>query len=793
MTTSGKAPEPSEDEHDETSGTIAESTAERLERAGRELAPDETSWRPILFDGRDSDGALRALLDSGRVRAVHDTLLGQLEELVETRRAERPPRGPERRALALAHLGGAPLHEYGTWVFHSWSGRLVHVLPEAELRELRTSRNRNKITSEEQHRLAGARIGVAGLSVGQATAITAALEGIAGELRLADFDRLSLSNLNRLRAPLSSIGVNKAVITAREIAEIDPYLRVRIFEDGLHEGNLEEFLLGGGPLSILFEECDDLRMKVRLRELARAHRIPVLMETSDRGLFDVERFDEEPGRPIFHGLTGELRADELEGRTSYEKVPVVLSIIGAETMSPRMAASLVDIDATLRTWPQLASAVALGGAINTDVARRVLLGQHHGSGRYYVDLESAIAPGRGSFARAVRVPPVPAAARAVVPEAPEPIPPLAPARWPLSADDVRCLVAHATLAPSGGNCQPWRIERHGAELRCFLDRARARSFLDYRDRASALALGALAENLALAARAIGLEAAIEPFPDPTDRDLFCVARLAPARQTASDLDLDLAGAITLRVTNRRRAAAAPLDEEERSALLTIVRDAGARLSLLESEEARAEIGAIVGAAERIRLLSERMHREMMSELRWTRAAALRTRDGLDVETLELDPTERAGMAILSRWPVMRTMAALGGGAGLASPSRKAIAASAAVGLVTVEGGALADYLRAGRAFERVWLHATRRELAIQPMTASVYMFARLEDGADGFSERERRELEALRARWRALWGEHGGAEAMLFRVSRAGPPTRRALRRRVDDVLRDDASALAAE
>jgi len=30
------------------------------------------------------------------------------------------------------------------------------------------------------------------------------------------------------------------------------------------------------------------------------------METSDRGLLDVERFDKEPSRPPFHGLVGEL-------------------------------------------------------------------------------------------------------------------------------------------------------------------------------------------------------------------------------------------------------------------------------------------------------------------------------------------------------------------------------------------------------------------------------------------------------------------------------------------------------
>ncbi len=36
---------------------------------------------------------------------------------------------------------------------------------------------------------------------------------------------------------------------------------------------------------------------------------PMLMATSDRGLVDVERYDVEPGRPIFHEAVGDIDAD----------------------------------------------------------------------------------------------------------------------------------------------------------------------------------------------------------------------------------------------------------------------------------------------------------------------------------------------------------------------------------------------------------------------------------------------------------------------------------------------------
>jgi molybdopterin/thiamine biosynthesis adenylyltransferase len=321
------------------------------------------------------------------VVAIHDTLRQQLAGLLETRAPAETLSVAEVDRRVAEHLGDLPPWQYGTWVWYPWSGRLVHVLPRPEFAELRTSRNRNKITDEEQAALRRLTVAVAGLSVGQATAVTLALEEVGGAFRLADFDYLELSNMNRLRAGVHELGLNKAVLTAREIYELNPYADVTVFTEGVTPENVDTFLDG---VDILFEECDDLYAKIVLRERARLRGIPVLMETSDRGMVDVERFDLEPNRPIMHGLVGDVRADAVKDLTTYEKVPIVLRIIGAESMSRRMAASLVDIETSLKTWPQLASAVALGGGLNTDVARRVALGGFRASGRYYVDLEEAV-------------------------------------------------------------------------------------------------------------------------------------------------------------------------------------------------------------------------------------------------------------------------------------------------------------------------------------------------------------------------------------------------------------------
>ena len=100
------------------------------------------------------------------------------------------------------------------------------------------------------------------------------------------------------------------------------------------------------------------------------------MDTSDRGLLDVERFDLEPDRPLFHGLLGDVQASDLVGLSTHDKIPYVLRILEPAQLSSRMAASMAEIDETLTTWPQLGGDVSLGAATIAAAIRRLGRGEH---------------------------------------------------------------------------------------------------------------------------------------------------------------------------------------------------------------------------------------------------------------------------------------------------------------------------------------------------------------------------------------------------------------------------------
>lgn len=357
-----------------------------------------TGYQAILYrrnnlqDRQDMDKLL-----ANRAIEVVDAIYPQLGELIRLNNPGIRWNTADITRYIEQHIGSTPLYDYGTWAYYPWLNKIVHLLDEEEFIKVRTSRNIYKITPGEIAILRKKKVGIIGLSVGQSIAIAMAMERICGELRLADFDELELSNMNRLRGAVHDLGSNKALIAARQIAEQDPYLKVTCYSKGIDSGNIDQFFLENGTLNLLIEECDSIDMKVISRIKAKQYGVPVVMDTNDKGMLDVERFDLEPGRPLFHGRLRQIEglkldeiATKLKNLNIEEKVAYLVDIIGFDNVSDAMKTSLKNMNKTIVGWPQLASAVMLGGAMVTDVARRILLGKFTSSGRYFIDFDELI-------------------------------------------------------------------------------------------------------------------------------------------------------------------------------------------------------------------------------------------------------------------------------------------------------------------------------------------------------------------------------------------------------------------
>lgn len=280
-----------------------------------------------------------------------------------------------------------PANPSDVWVYYPRRNCLLHCVDEAAFFMLRTNRNREIITTKSQETLKNATVGVAGMSVGSGIAIGLMYAGISRRIKIADFDTLDTSNLNRLRESVLDVGRPKVDLAAERIYELDPFADVHIYSDGLNETNLDDFF-SDPKLDIVVDEIDDFKMKVRLRSYARQYRIPLLMFTSlgDNILVDVERYDLNPDQQFFNGALGDDGEEILSKAeiTQDEIQRYAIQVVRPEYIPTAALRSVLEVGRTLVGRPQLYSTIAVDGGLATYLIRQLILDGQPAAGRYFV-------------------------------------------------------------------------------------------------------------------------------------------------------------------------------------------------------------------------------------------------------------------------------------------------------------------------------------------------------------------------------------------------------------------------
>jgi len=723
---------------------------------------------------------------------IYDDMETHLRELIKSRHPSRKLKEADYKDLVPKHLGPCAMHDYGVWVWYPWSRRLVHMLDEQEFVEVRTNRNKYKITENEQNLLATKTIGVIGLSVGQSIAITLAMERTCGQIRLADFDTAELSNLNRLRTGIHNLGLRKTIIAAREIAEIDPYLDVKIYNDGITDSNIDDFFTKDGKLDILVEVCDGLDIKVVSRFKARELRIPVVMDTNDRGMLDVERFDLEPERPIFHGLAGDLDPNKIKGLSNEDKVPYILKMIGAETISTRLKASMMEVEQSINTWPQLASSVTLGGGLTTDVCRRILLDQYHESGRYYVDLDQLVAD------KQVHERPTPQYANPYKPLEKAEMEAAVrqyfltekPGEYLLTEEEKSKICDAALAAPSAGNNQPWKwIYRQGVMF-LFHDQYRSWSWGDYAAMGSFMSLGTSIENVHLQAAALHLDDTVAMFPAGESSGIAAAIRFKPTTAPIDILTADLARNLFNRHTNRNLGVRKKLPADFYKQMQNAIgQDSNVRMFYTDDDRELSEMGKIIAACDKIRILQEQGHEEFYSEIRWDSEQAIQHRDGVELASVDLTQSEIAGFKVARDWNAVKLLSQWDKGDAFMKLSTKAVDSASSIVVFAIPEFNNKELIAGGRAVERAWIYANTNGISVHPILSSAFFFSRLVHGNGvDFPPHVVDKLKHLREQFNSIFKRDfekipGYSEVFLMKLSVAEPAKARSLRKAKDEVF----------
>mgnify|MGYP001197191603 CR=1 FL=1 len=335
-------------------------------------------WEPPQIHKITNDRDLEELIKDENIIGVRDPIHEIAEDMFAMENPDKVDDPVARKQYIDNVLSQGA--EYGNWVVYPHKLTVVRFSEKDDHYLLRTFRNRNLITKEEQQHLRRQKLAVFGLSVGSKTVEETVQTGIGDNYMLFDHDRLSVMNLNRLRAGMDSVGLLKTTVSGRKIAGLDPYIEQQHFPGGYDDTTND--ILRRCPPDVIVEEVDDLKVKAQIREIANELGVPVIMagDVDDKSTIDLERYDIGDATPFNGKLSGEQVEKLLIGDLEDEAVVgMLVKILGLKNISPRLLQSTMLRGIELTGFPQLGTTATLGGANSAIAIRDILLGRNNKS------------------------------------------------------------------------------------------------------------------------------------------------------------------------------------------------------------------------------------------------------------------------------------------------------------------------------------------------------------------------------------------------------------------------------
>lgn len=229
------------------------------------------------------------------------------------------------------------------------------------------SRNLGWVTPGEQQTLRGKSVAIAGLGgVGGQYLLTLARLGV-GRFHLAEFDRFELANFNRQAgAFVSSIGQSKLDVMCAMAREVNPEVQLRMFDSGVDERNVSEFLSG---VDLFLDGLDFFALDVRALVFARCNELRVPASTVAPLGMGAAMLNFVPGRMSFAEYFG------LERCRPDEKPLRFLLGLAPAALHRRYLVDPSFVDLKGHRGPSTAMACQLCAGVAATEALKILLGR----------------------------------------------------------------------------------------------------------------------------------------------------------------------------------------------------------------------------------------------------------------------------------------------------------------------------------------------------------------------------------------------------------------------------------
>jgi molybdopterin/thiamine biosynthesis adenylyltransferase len=576
------------------------------------------------------------------------------------------------------------------------------------------SRNIGWITEWEQQELRNKTIAIAGMGgVGGIHALTLTRLGIGG-FHFADPDRFDVANLNRQAGALmSTVGLEKAAVMAQMTRDINPELRLRVFDHGVDDENLDEFLSG---VDLLVDGLDFFALNIRRKVFKRCAQLGIPAVTAAPIGFGSSYLIFMPNGMSFEDY---FRLEGLSEEQQYVNFAVGLTPKGFHR------SYLVDpsrVDLAHHRGPSSAAAVQLCAGVIAAETVKILLGRGKVyAAPYYHQFDAYRGRWKRGRLRFGNAGPLQSLKRHIGYKA---FAHLSQNAWPdeppASGPEIERILDIARWAPSGDNAQPWQFEIVGDDDVLVHVTRRDDDIYDYNEgQPTLLATGMLLETMRIAASRFGRLAEWKYLETSGYKHLVAV-RLP---KNSSVIEDPLYHYITIRSVERRAYRRTRLSTAQKNELEHALGDE-LEIHWHETLRQRWRSARLNAYATDIRLrlrAAYEVHRRIID---WDRRYSP---EGVPAAAIGLDPlTLRFMRWVMASWDRVNLMNRLPAGTAVPQIELDLLPGIMCAGHFVIKrrtapraGDELVSLLRAGQSIQRFWLKLTAKGLSMQPAIAPI--------------------------------------------------------------------------
>jgi hypothetical protein len=189
----------------------------------------------------------------------------------------------------------------------------------------------------------------------------------------------------------------------------------------------------------------------------------------------------------------------------------------------------------------------------------------------------------------------------------------------------------------------------------------------------------------------------------------------------------------------------------------------------DDEKQLDELSEIIAECDKVRLLNELGHEEFYHEIRWNREEAEKTRDGVELGSVDISQGEIAGFKVAGDWKAVKLLSEWDKGDAFKKLSTKAVKSASAIIIFTIPEFTHTQLINAGMAVQDAWIFSNQQGVSVHPMLSPAFFFNRLIHGkGEEISPQIAEKLYSLRARFLKIFPldtAGGQKEVFLMKVA----------------------------